>query len=297
MTPPCRPSAEPGGPRPGLVVTRFVAVFVAVLLAVGACADDEAGPIDDRQSSVATARTTTTTATPTTATPTTATTITTTTATPITTTTATPITTAPTTTNSLATVPIATGTAVTTDDPARCPAMTNTSMIEDGYPMRMSSLIGADIRTGAHDCFERVVIEFAGSGDLPGHRIAFEDDPVQLSPSDQTVDINGDATLVVRVASWMTSMEGDGYQGPTDIVPANTRHIVELRMIENFEGMTAWAIGLDRRRPFTVAVLPDPPRIVIDIDIDGDDDDDESAAGSRVTDSEAAGTLFSTAAG
>jgi hypothetical protein len=29
--------------------------------------------------------------------------------------------------------------------------------------------------------------------------------------------------------------------------------------------MHQWAIGLDRERPFSVATLNDPPRIVIDI--------------------------------
>jgi hypothetical protein len=28
---------------------------------------------------------------------------------------------------------------------------------------------------------------------------------------------------------------------------------------------SAWAIGLDQRRPFTVTTVTDPPRIVIDV--------------------------------
>ncbi len=131
--------------------------------------------------------------------------------------------------------------------------------------MRMSSLIGRDIRTGGHPCFERVVLELQGSGDLPGYRVEYVDDPVQLSPSDQVVEIAGDATLVLSVASWMTDTEGNGYQGATQIVPTNVEHILELRQIENFEGLHAWAIGLDQRRNFSVTTLTDPPRIVIDI--------------------------------
>lgn len=131
--------------------------------------------------------------------------------------------------------------------------------------MRMSSLIGRDIRTGAHPCVERVVVELQGDGDLPGYRVRYVDDPIRLSPSDLEVDIAGDATLVLSVAAWMTTMEGEGYVGPTRIIPDNVDSIEELRLIENFEGMHQWAIGLDRRRPFSVTTLVDPPRIVVDI--------------------------------
>jgi hypothetical protein len=131
--------------------------------------------------------------------------------------------------------------------------------------MRMSSMVGTDIRTGAHLCFERVVIELAGSGDMPGVRVEYVDDPVVLSPSDQVVEIAGEATLVISMAAWMPSMEGDGYDGPAQLVPSNVGRIVELRQIENFEGMSAWAVGLDVERPFTAYFLESPARIVVDI--------------------------------
>ena len=98
-------------------------------------------------------------------------------------------------------------------------------------------MVGSDIRTGAHECFERVVIEFAGPGDPPGVRVEYVDDPVLLSPSDETVEIDGDATLVISVAAWMPSMEGGGYDGPKQFVPTNVSHILEVRQIENFEGL------------------------------------------------------------
>jgi hypothetical protein len=131
--------------------------------------------------------------------------------------------------------------------------------------MRMTSLVGVDIRTGAHPCFERVVIELGGTGDMPGVRVSYLDDPVVLSPSGQTVDIAGDATLLVAVAAWMPDMEGNGWAGPTQLTPTNVEHILELRQVENFEGMHQWAIGLDEQRPFDVEFLTSPPRIVVDI--------------------------------
>ena len=153
-----------------------------------------------------------------------------------------------------------------TEPADECETPVGRDTFNDGFPNRMSGMVGSDIRTGAHPCFERVVIELAeGPGEMPGVRVEYVDDPVLLSPSDQTVEIDGDATLVISVAAWMPSMEGDGYAGPTDFSPTNVSRILQVRQIENFEGMTAWAIGLDRERDFEVDFLESPARIVVDI--------------------------------
>ncbi|WP_188743652.1 AMIN-like domain-containing (lipo)protein [Agromyces bauzanensis] len=141
--------------------------------------------------------------------------------------------------------------------------------VEDGFPERLSSLVGIDIRTGSHaPCFERVVIEFAGSGALPGYRVEYRQDPIIDSPRGEPVDVAGDATLVVSAGAWMPNPDGDGYDGPREIVPVNVETILELEQIENFEGMTMWAIGLDRERRFTVETLENPSRLVVDIALD-----------------------------
>ena len=61
------------------------------------------------------------------------------------------------------------------------------------------------------------------------------------------------------------NFEGTGYTGPDQIFPTNVSHILELRLLENFEGMTTWAIGLDAKRSFVVKALDDPSRLVIEI--------------------------------
>jgi hypothetical protein len=77
----------------------------------------------------------------------------------------------------------------------------DTSLANDGFPNRLSSLVGVDIRTGGHECFERVVLEFGGTGELPGYRVQYEGDPILDSPSGEPVDVAGDATLVVSVGA------------------------------------------------------------------------------------------------
>jgi hypothetical protein len=149
-----------------------------------------------------------------------------------------------------------------------CPDGGDTTPVVDGFPARMSSLVGSDIRTGGHDCFERVVLELEGTGELPGYWVRYEADPILESPSGEPVDIAGEATMVLSVGVWMTDIEGNGYDGPTEIVPTNVTNILELNLIENFEGQHAWAIGLDQQREFRVTTLTEPTRIVIDIALD-----------------------------
>ena len=154
-----------------------------------------------------------------------------------------------------------------TTSTAVCDETFGVDRVSENFPQLLSGLVGRDIRTGAHPCFERVVIELQGPGDLPGYRVEYVPDPVRLSPSDLIVEIAGDATLVVSLGAWMSNTEGEGYAGPRQIVPTNVQHIAELRLIENFEGMSMWAIGLDEQRGFRVSTLLEPPRIVVDIAI------------------------------
>ena len=159
--------------------------------------------------------------------------------------------------------------APTQSEPEECPDPGDVGAVEDGFPERLSSLVGLEIRTGSHPpCFERVVIEFAGSGDPPGYRVEYRPDPIIDSPRGEPVEVAGDATLVISAGAWMPNPEGDGYDGPRELVPVNVQTIRELEQIENFEGMTSWAIGLDRERPFTVETLENPQRLVVDISLE-----------------------------
>ena len=149
-----------------------------------------------------------------------------------------------------------------------CPDLGDTGAVNDGFPSRMSTLVGADIRTGGHDCFERVVLELQGTGELPGYQVEYVGDPVLESPSGLPTEVAGDATLVLSFGAWMMNPDGSGYTGPMEFAPDNVTNILELQLIENFEGQSAWAIGLDQQRGFVVTTLSDPVRIVIDIELD-----------------------------
>ena len=134
----------------------------------------------------------------------------------------------------------------------------------------MSSLVGKDVRTGTQPCFDRFVIELqAGpnpiSSAFPGYFVRYASGTtVDLNPSGQPVTIKGGAVLLASLGSWMTTMEGAGYHGSQDFFPTNVSAIKEVRLIEDFESQSTWAIGLDAKRNFTVTILGNPSRLVVD---------------------------------
>jgi hypothetical protein len=168
------------------------------------------------------------------------------------------------------TIPPSTTTSPATDgattSQATCVATGDVASKSSADPLKMSGLVGKDIRTGLHPCYERVVIELQGAGEFPGWTVEYQDDPITLEESNEVALIKGDATIIARLGSWMQNMEYEGYAGPRDIFPTNVSHIFELRLVENNEGVTRWAIGVDHKRAFTVAQLADPPRLVIDVE-------------------------------
>jgi len=142
--------------------------------------------------------------------------------------------------------------------------------VRDAFPNRTSGLTGKDIRVGAHPCFERFVVELQQSDPpppsaFPGYWVRYATGPVGLSPSGQTITMRGKAFLLVSLGSAMQRTDYVGYSGPRDVFPHGLSFIREYRLIEDFEGQSAWAIGLDARHPFTVTRLSGPPRLVVDV--------------------------------
>jgi hypothetical protein len=148
-----------------------------------------------------------------------------------------------------------------------CPPVGDTAPAEVNFGVEgLSSLVGTEIRTGAHDCYERIVIELAGEGTLPGYSVAYQTGRITRGQTgDQVVDLRGAADLQIVVQSWMGSMEDGTLWGEQSIVPTNVQHILELYLADNWEGHMVWGVGLDEERPFRVSTLTDPPRVVVDI--------------------------------
>jgi hypothetical protein len=105
----------------------------------------------------------------------------------------------------------------------------------------MSTLTGASMRIGQHDCYERFVFEMTGTGDPPGWQVAYVD-PLVGDGSGEPIDLAGDATLEVIVRVWTVSdVDGgpDGmppFTGPDDIVPSGWEALREVRNLYAFGG-------------------------------------------------------------
>ncbi len=122
----------------------------------------------------------------------------------------------------------------------------------------------------AHDPgFDRVVLEFGestapGPFGLPPYEIAVA--RALSGASGQPVTILGNALFGVRVQNAST-IQPDGttrtYTGPSSIRPA-TPLVREVRLVDDFERVMLWGVGLERLACPQVLVLATPLRLVLD---------------------------------
>lgn len=115
----------------------------------------------------------------------------------------------------------------------------------------------AEVRLGSQSGFERVVFDFA-AGALPQYTI--EQAVSFVAPSGQTVPVQGNTHVSVRFngAGGMGS-----YRGPTSFRPASAL-IREVKLVEDFEGVLIWGVGLERVSCPRILVLTSPTRLVLD---------------------------------
>ena len=137
----------------------------------------------------------------------------------------------------------------------------------DGFSYLVAVRSSRHEATDDHPAFDRVVLEL--DGDEPSWRVGPEDPPIVEDPSGRTIDVEGEA--FVRVTLHPASgrdTSGDEtilrYDGP-DRIPVDGRVVTELVQVTDHHGALAWVIGLRRETPFAVALLRDPPRIVVDL--------------------------------
>ena len=170
--------------------------------------------------------------------------------------------------------PTATATVGPTESPTSsavaCSPFGATGDVDSADPLALSSLTGASMRVGRHDCFERFVFQMAGTGEAPGWSVGYQD-PMTADGSGEPIDLRGEADLAVTVGVWTVSdFEGrpdewPPFEGPDDIVTTGYVALREARNLYAFEGVTQIGLGLDQQRPFRVTWLDGPARLVVDI--------------------------------
>lgn len=127
-----------------------------------------------------------------------------------------------------------------------------------------------NVRAGQHPCFDRLVLDLAGSGG--GYRVGYTSAVVQ-DGSGQIVPLRGGAFLSVVVLD----PANDINTGEPTYTPARPTELVDVsgyrtfRQIVyagSFEGQTTVGLGVRARLPFRVFVLAGPgtnSRLVIDV--------------------------------
>lgn len=122
-----------------------------------------------------------------------------------------------------------------------------------------------DIRMGAHEGFDRAVLEFAGSG-TPGWHVRYVDESVG-DPSGMPVRVDGSSVLEVTVDGVAYPVdEAAGYDGPGRVRIQDAQVVKELVFSSIFEGRLQAFVGVDDGElPFRVYSLAEPTRVVIEV--------------------------------
>jgi len=120
-----------------------------------------------------------------------------------------------------------------------------------------------DVRIGSHQeggGWDRIVFEFSGA--VPTGEVEYADQIVQCG-SGERVFVRGSGALLVRFdGAWAHDDVGRPTLQRTEL-PGTGNVIVQARLICDFEGEVAWAVGVTARQPFAVVSLDNPSRVVI----------------------------------
>lgn len=137
----------------------------------------------------------------------------------------------------------------------------NTSM-KTLRPEAPSKLAVTDIRVGSHEGFDRVVFDLTGEGD-PGWFVEYTEHPTQQG-SGHAVNYAGTIALDVNIDG-VSYPHNLGIEDPQLGTVEGDGNITEVRSEGTFEGRSQFVIGLHEQLPYSVQILEDPQRVVVDI--------------------------------
>jgi len=122
----------------------------------------------------------------------------------------------------------------------------------------LSAYIDA-VRTGTHAGYDQVTIQFSDGQPSEVQIMTQSSATFTESPRGQAVTLAGrDGILItIRGADGHTQ-----YTGPTDF-KTNYAVLVELRQVQDFEGIVQWALGLSRNACYAYTFLSNPTRLVV----------------------------------
>lgn len=114
----------------------------------------------------------------------------------------------------------------------------------------------SDIRLATHEGFDRVVFDISGTG-APGWSVDYTDEPAQQG-SGFPIEFTGETALQVNLHGMSQPLEVGDVAGVGGVVN-------EVLPGINHHGTSQFVIGLDESLPYSVILLEEPTRLVIDI--------------------------------
>ncbi len=129
-------------------------------------------------------------------------------------------------------------------------------------PEAPAQLMVVNVRVGSHEGFDRVVFDLAGSGN-PGWFIDYTTQPSQQG-SGNPVPYDGTVALNVNIDGTAYPFEL-GMEDPQLGRVPGSGNVNEVISVGTFEGRSQFIIGLQRQSAYSVEVLEDPKRLVVDI--------------------------------
>ncbi|KUJ65898.1 hypothetical protein ACZ90_42795 [Streptomyces albus subsp. albus] len=126
-----------------------------------------------------------------------------------------------------------------------------------------------NIRTGQHDCYDRIVFDISASGGRTGYRVGYVD-KFHQDGSGEEIPVNGGAILQISVdapsydaVSGKQTYAGRAGENLPGVNLAGYRTFKDTRYGASFEGQTQVAVGTRARLPFRV--LQSGDQLIVDV--------------------------------
>lgn len=152
------------------------------------------------------------------------------------------------------------GSASPAPDEAAFPADTSPDTATAG---KDAQLVLVDVRSAAHDGYDRVVLELSGTG-TPGWTAQYAASAARQGSGEQ-ITVDGSALIDINITGSAIPMQGDPTVSAGPIAPSGTSVVKGIFNDGTFEGITHVVLGTDGKQPFRVFFIADPPRVVIDV--------------------------------
>lgn len=150
----------------------------------------------------------------------------------------------------------------TTAPPTNSPGSTPSQAcapLSGGSPLGASRLTA--IRAAHNPGFDRLVFEFSGPS-VPEYRIELAS--TFIAPSGQPVRVDGNAFFSLRLGGRAHTDAGQRSYPQPDPFRVGLSAVREVKLVEDFEGVVRFGVGMERPVCPTVLTVLGPSRVVID---------------------------------